>query len=791
MRPHTVQIITIYRLLCLETGHSVRQWLADKCSWLSGQERHRNHMAQILTGAGKSITLGLLAATLAALGVGTDIVCYSSYLTRRDEVKMRPFFNYLEVPTDLIRYFTFEQLCASRLSGVGTVAKKLVEAGTVDAADAERIKPDKGAESGRVLLIDEVDVFFTKRFFGATFDAGFTLRSANITKFIRAVYEKRGDTTRDPTTLPEFAAVLKEFHADTHELLKAIAKRCAEGANSFKLRDFKLLSTGANPPVLVYKRGDQHEPLVYPNETMFAYLSRAELTDSVKDAHLGFDCHFGQFSFAEIPRWYKSILGVSGTVEQLSAEERRILRDEFGVETYTYAPSVFGTSKLNGGGGFSHDTHTIFHKTQKDWIGAIEKRAFDAAEKNNRAVLIFCKNEATLEKLRQSSDRFKRCEVLSEGTPVEMRPAVIADAVHKGRVTLCTRAFGRGVDFACTDPSVTVTCIATFLPSTASEQVQIMGRTARQGQAGYFYMELCNEHLMRKFFPAEVETAADEAAALEAVGAIISAAQAAAQANGKRSALLNARQAAKSATKTKDHIGRLKSARVHDGKSWQTVLLLADPSAPTERKLKAVCGASLESISRPTLYITVLDASGSMGTYWAMLKTAFDGFMTELKTHASDGQTQIAVVPFGCSAKTVYEGALGNITLPASTSAAGVGGSTNYGAAFVEVERLVNDPKYRNHAKAIVFFTDGYPTNADHTAICERILNAKASDICSLFCIYFSPGNQNAAPAVVSLENQFKQRQISTQLLTPQNKAQLESTMKQAAHSGGPMFHVA
>jgi preprotein translocase subunit SecA len=50
-------------------------------------------------------------------------------------------------------------------------------------------------------------------------------------------------------------------------------------------------------------------------------------------------------------------------------------------------------------------------------------------------------------------------------------------------VTFCTRGYGRGTDFICNDKNVNkeggVHVILTFKPDDYSEEVQIMGRTAR------------------------------------------------------------------------------------------------------------------------------------------------------------------------------------------------------------------------------------------------------------------------------------------------------------------------
>jgi len=797
VKPHTVQVMTIYRMLGVEMSDTMWDTLGANMMGLMGfratvdKPRRRNHMAQILTGAGKSITLCIAAATFALQGMGADIVCYSEYLTRRDEEKMRRFLSFMDIKEDMVRYFTFDSLCESRLQGVGRVAKDLIENRTVDVAQVQCIEPNKGFEGSRVLLIDEVDVFFTKRFCGATYNAGFTLRSKQISAFARAVFARRGQSF-NPTTLDEFVEVLNCYSPSVHQLLTAVATQCVEGVRVFAERSYRLNRT-EKPGVIEYRCGDQYESVVRPNETMFAYLASDQLTDDEQDAKVGLDCPFCHFSFAEIPRWYRCVLGVSGTVECMSDTERRFLRDMYDVNTYSYAPSVFKNSVLNGGRHdamqLRHDTFTTFHKTEEHWVAAIEMRAMRA--RSHQAVLVFFKNQAHLDLVRGKSALMSNCQTLSELTPKSERPGIITAAVQKGQVTLCTRSYGRGVDFLSLDESTIVLCIATFLSSTRSEQVQIIGRTARQGQRGEFYMELCNYHLMQKFFPDEVKAAGDSGAEA-AIAAVENVVERLKSSPPDRQAIrwdLEQRQAVKSTSKSKGREMRLKSAGQQDKKSWQLVRLLAEREKDAEEKKKAVVKSVTDSCARPTHYVVLLDASGSMSSDWPLLIRAYEGFVAQLQAEAT-----ASVFVFSCEATEVpitpeVEGAPRSLpkSLPKwKELPRGMRGTTNYGDAFAKVKQVMEDEGYSQYAKSIVFFTDGYPnTDSDHEKICDGILDKHLDDIQSFFCIYFSQdrNRRGAAPAVMNLQQQFSQRQIPTEVQTPHDKVELMKSMKQAAHS--------
>ena len=84
--------------------------------------------------------------------------------------------------------------------------------------------------------------------------------------------------------------------------------------------------------------------------------------------------------------------------------------------------------------------------------------------------------------------------------PAAEKERIVRDATVPGKITLCTRAFGRGVDFQVRDPTVAgkggVHVVQTFMAETMAEETQIKGRTARQGETGSHSFVLCQEDLV-------------------------------------------------------------------------------------------------------------------------------------------------------------------------------------------------------------------------------------------------------------------------------------------------------
>jgi len=85
-------------------------------------------------------------------------------------------------------------------------------------------------------------------------------------------------------------------------------------------------------------------------------------------------------------------------------------------------------------------------------------------------------------------------------------------ATRSGAITLMIREFGRGTDFKCFDSRMLdgggVHVIQAFFSTEIAEEIQIKGRTARQGARGSYSMVLNAESLMEKMglAPSDIES---------------------------------------------------------------------------------------------------------------------------------------------------------------------------------------------------------------------------------------------------------------------------------------------
>jgi uncharacterized protein YegL len=242
----------------------------------------------------------------------------------------------------------------------------------------------------------------------------------------------------------------------------------------------------------------------YGYRTVFAYLKEADEGNlKNKDATLSnvltMPVSCGQFSYANISP--TRILGVSGTLEAIGQYEKDVMAT-YGINTFMYVPSVYGESnfqfdKAGEGICIVSSTSDFFHKITDE---------IQTATKQNRAVIVFFRNNSCMKEFTSSAfyrklSRHKK--LLTEDMSAADKEFVINKAATSGQITICSAVFGRGTDFFCKDGRVQthggVHIIQTFLSAERSEEIQIQGRTARQGKKGSYQMVLLESDLEEHF----------------------------------------------------------------------------------------------------------------------------------------------------------------------------------------------------------------------------------------------------------------------------------------------------
>ena len=181
--PHPVQVLVLFRLLKVDSAPSASAITSPVVAL-------DNHLIQLGTGEGKSLVLGILAIFLALHGVEVDIVCYSKHLSERDDSFFLETMKGFGVQ-EHIHYCTFPELSKRNIIRNGDVIKgtKLLLDGHLTPGNITRAQLDRE----QVLLIDEVDVFFSEDFYGASYRPAVLLQSEAVLDCLKVMWRNRAD----------------------------------------------------------------------------------------------------------------------------------------------------------------------------------------------------------------------------------------------------------------------------------------------------------------------------------------------------------------------------------------------------------------------------------------------------------------------------------------------------------------------------------------------------------------------------------------------------------------------
>jgi len=360
------------------------------------------------------------------------------------------------------------------------------------------IPPSNNSSRKTILLVDEVDVLFGQSYYGQTYNQVAQLQDQAVSALLRRIWMERDSKLnfRGVQQWPEYVALISKYSEWRIIIDTEVKAMCSD-----------VLHYNEPPYVFNEKTSkigySSHDSIdyemVYGYRTAFAYLAESESRgDAILNNVLYLRVLTSQFSYANINPF--RILGVSGTLNALSNREKDAIL-KMGVDIYSYIPSVYGSSKFS----FDRSGRGIaLEKTLESYfltLGQLIKEKID----EGRAVVVFFESYERLQKFQSSAygRQIKNKNVLSSSISTEHKNYVIKRAMHVGQVTLATSIFGRGTDFFCKDQKLEQNggsfIIQTFLSLEKSEEVQIQGRTARQGKKGGYGMILLIPDLVDSF----------------------------------------------------------------------------------------------------------------------------------------------------------------------------------------------------------------------------------------------------------------------------------------------------
>jgi len=277
-----------------------------------------------------------------------------------------------------------------------------------------------------------------------------------------------------------------------------------------------------------------------------------------------------------------------------------------------------------------------------------------------------------------------------------------------GQVTLSTRAFGRGTDFISRDTVLDgiggLHVVQAFFSEMLSEEIQVMGRTARQGQKGLYSMVLLQQDTLLVDSDGKNQPKPDT---LEYFG--VTDAELQRVARQDRYSFLYQKRVVKRSVESVLIEANLKIATERDKltRSYFQLLLRRDPRAvPKFEQLYMTFKAVKGGGGHVGLHVVFcLDESGSMEKLFPELVTAYSRFVGG--EHGKNKENALSVIMFSGKVNCICD------CEPFSSAPLlkWGGGGTNFSPALQRARVCFNSPNANGLCPVLIFMTDGGTSN--------------------------------------------------------------------------------
>lgn len=597
-----------------------------------------------------------------------------------------------------------------------------------------------GKHAQEILLVDEVDMFFGKDFYGKTHNQIVLIDAPEVSAILREVWGRRHspDTPHCiakaiQQTSQHYRALLHRFPGWAYIIENEVTAMCHD------MREFDTPQYHFSRATdsIGYRNMDSIcYDILHGYRTAFAYLNEENNLKNptkVLSEALRLRVPCGQFSHANIN--FDIILGVSGTVAALGEQEWGIM-NKYGIDMYTMMPSVYGLSNfkfLDQQGG---EPITVTQSRDEQFMAITEEVNAKIQDKQDkRAVIVVFQDFQILDEYKKSSyfGRIPRKNVLTEKLNHEEKEFIIKKAATSGQATFTSAMFGRGTDFFCNDQKLQkaggVHVIQAFFSLCKSEEVQIQGRTARQGKKGTYSMILLEKDLRK-----QLDTKASFGVPPQDLYKLLE------------------QERCKMQRKTyKDVEKELQAANKRDALSHRYFdALLAHDTAGAKTDFKDLYDATKVTVgSKGSHVVFCLDESGSMdGKPWQDLMAAFRSFLQRRADHGGSHDL-VSVVQFGSSARiSVKMQTVAQILSNADLSF--MGGGTEFRPALNFAKQLFQMSAQMDLEPVFIFMSDGQNGDGDMSKEVKDMHAAFGSLQCHM--IFFgsagSPRLQSMAAAV-------------------------------------------
>lgn len=518
---HPVQVISILRVLRADKKHNdlggrVRN-AGDMVAGLVGMNvafsTLENHLLQIGTGEGKSVTLAITACIFGLLGYDVRCACYSKYLSERDQAAFQNLFDILGFKEGTIVYGTFGELAEKFINLHGDMREKMTAIVKSKKSKGPAVLPLRP----QILLVDEVDVFLTPSFYCDTYNPIGEITHPSISDLANFIWNessKSGFSFETHIKKCKPLNICLSVYSGWNFLITKAAENMCIGALIVRQNRAEKHHFYEETFQIGYKIHDTIDTNTsYGYQTLFLYFKECEDRNLPKDkarakSSISIDC--GHFLYSELCKAFAGVIGVSGTLKQLTPTQSGALKRVFNVAAESFIPSAYGDRSLR----FTFPANDpefvqiiekkeLFHHSV---LTEIEKRIGTSAQK--RAVLVFFDDGVKLKKFsdfarKTLEEKGYKVQLMTElDTPFE-RNSHIRGAVTAGTITLSVKDLGRGTDFVCYDSKLDgsggIHVIQTFFSGEKSEEIQIQGRTARDVNHGSYSLVLSSDDLINHY----------------------------------------------------------------------------------------------------------------------------------------------------------------------------------------------------------------------------------------------------------------------------------------------------
>ncbi|BES95566.1 Hypothetical protein NTJ_08376 [Nesidiocoris tenuis] len=525
LQPHCIQILCALRLFGVDRDHVGA----------------KSHLAQILTGQGKSVVLALVSAVFAVTGHNVFIACYSRYLVARDVSEFEDFFNALDL-TNRVEYITINQFAEKCLrpvvNGVRLNLRTCLKNLVLHRTPLPNLASASFNFSKTILLVDEVDVFFSKDVYGSQRRAATTIFFPALAKVQEHMWAKvtsgdynytvdqlleetdrfiHGKIRSKDRAFTEFDKILRTpgsfqvlAEGNSHIIIKSyssnrelIQEHLADMARQ-AISVSKQIGISSN--YTINKKGflcfkDEIDGIF--DSSYFGY-NMSFLYFKLKSS--GFDCKNGEnygylvldtgrISYAKLPTDFPLIVGVTGTLRNVYDHEKTAMREFYNIINYTDCPSFYGASIVK----FYPQLDFRVLDSNDQWRRVLFERAYSQI-KVGRAVMIFFERESEITSFAKDfGGKFAALNILTENTDDDAKDRYIDRAGATATLTLASRGIGRGTDFKSSlavERNGGIHVVQSFFSKDQKEETQIKGRTARKDNKGSYELILCRQHLI-------------------------------------------------------------------------------------------------------------------------------------------------------------------------------------------------------------------------------------------------------------------------------------------------------